>query len=275
MAFPLLTIRTEAKKSPTAKSRSFSVNLLGFLTADALREAVPDSGKPLRPVWIAYGASERESHPFTANLRGGRKAATQNDAFEIPKRSGFRWTAQKVPGGLITVAYLPELFHLEPVVPPDGHVRFVFAPPRWWIAEQAEDLAADFGDDAPDAARAALFCAYLDRRTPLPLVHDLRFHLRVYRAALEAPWTHRMPEERWQGGEAGFLGRGAEALGLDAPSACSIEEPELADFLVRQTSLYHKEEIRRGKTRIAAAGRLLPYPSEAPAQLRFDFAVAS
>jgi hypothetical protein len=275
MGFSTLTIRTEPRKDLNAKSRTFSVQLLGFLTADALWEPGTVSakgGSVRRPVWIAYAGTERESQPFTANLRAGRKAYAGDDALEIPKRAGHRWTFQKVPNGLVTVAYLPELFHLEPAKASAESIRFLFAPPVWWITEQAAALAADFGDEAEDAARAALFCAYLDRRTALPLVHDLRFHLQVYRAALTAGWTHQLVSSR-RGGEV-LVGCGAEAAGLDAPVACSVGESALTDFLIEQTSLYHQEEIRRGKTRIAAGGRLLPYPSEASVQLRLDFAVA-
>jgi hypothetical protein len=274
MRFPILTITPEAKKTSNGKTRAFSAHLLGFLTADPLWE-IGTSGNDsvLKPVWIAYCGSEREAHPFTANLRAGRKASNGNDAVVLPRSARFRWTAQKVPGGLVTVAYLPDLFHLEPVTPTGEAIRFVFAPPFWWIAAQAEDLRPDFGSDASAAARAALFCAFLDRRTPLPLVHDLRFHLQVYRAALASDWTHRMTEPCGRGGD-GFMARGAEASGLDAPVGVSVETSALADFLIQQTSLYQQEEIRRGKTRVPAGGRLLPYSREAAAQLRLDFAVA-
>jgi len=270
MDFTTLTIRTEPKKDPDAKTRTFSVQLLGFLAADALWEP-GGNGSACRPVWIAYAGTEREAHPFTANLRGGRKAATGSDVLEIARRSPHRWMAQKVPGGVVTVAYIPSLFHLDPVVQGAESVRFVFAPPRWWVSAQAEALAGDFGGEAWEAARAALFCAYLDRRTALPLVHDLRFHFQVYRAAGAAGWLHE--PSRCRGG-AVLVGRGAEASGLDAPIAFSVGQAALTEFLIAQTQLFHHEEIRRGKTRIPATGRLLPYPVEAPVQLCLDLAVA-
>jgi hypothetical protein len=271
MDFTTLTIRTEPKKDPDAKTRIFSVQLLGFLAADALWEP-GGNGSADRPVWIAYAGTEREAHPFTANLRGGRKAATGSDVLEFARRSPHRWRAQKVPGGVVTFAYIPSLFHLDPVDKKADPVRFVFAPPRWWVNAQAEDLARDFGDEAWEAARAALFCAYLDRRTALPLVHDLRFHLQVYRAAGAAGGL-RQPS-RCRGGGAVLVGRGAEASGLDAPFAWSVGQDALTEFLIEQTQLFHHEEIRRGKTRIPATGRLLPYPVAAPVQLCLDLAVA-
>jgi hypothetical protein len=250
MSFSTLTIETAPKKNASAKTRTFSVQLLGYMTADALWDPGGD-GSAERPVWLAYFGTERESHPFQANLRAGRKARSGGLLLELGRRL-HRWTFQKVPGGVVTVAYLPELFHLEPVGPLAEQLRFIFAPPRWWILQQADDLAAEFGENALDVARAALFSAYLDRRTPLPIIHDLRFHLQLYRAARESDWIYPLS----QGRGAVLKGRGAEALGLDAPLACSVGGPELSDFLAQQTSLYH-EEIRRGTTRIAAGRRLL------------------
>jgi hypothetical protein len=268
MGLPTLTIETGPRRNRSSKSRTFSVHFLGFLTANALWEPGGD-GSAERPIWLAYFGTDSESQPFTANLRGGKKArADAADIFEIPKRGGHRWVTQKVPNGLVTVVYLAELFHLEPKDPLPETARFVFAPPSWWIEEQAAELAGEFGDEAADTARAALFCAYLDRRTSLPLIHDLRFHLQVYRAALATDWTYPLSESRVQV----LRGRGAEASGLDSPLACSVAQQELSAFLIEQTSLY--QEALHGTTRIPAVGRLLSYPGTALAFPRLDSEVA-
>ncbi len=265
----LLRIAAEPKQgAPTTKTRTFSAHLLAILTADAFWDS-GGTGKAERPVWLAFFATESESQPFAANLRAGRKAVSPDLSIELPRRV-HRWSTQKVPGGLVTVAYLPDLFHIEPVTSFAEAVRFVFAPPRWWITEQAADLAGELGEDAPDAARAALFCAYLDRRTALPLVHDLRFHLQVYRAALTSGWAYPLANGR--GGV--FRGRGAEALGLDAPVACSVGQEELSAFLIEQTSLYHRKEIDHGATCVERAGRLLSFPCPTAPELRIDSEVA-
>ena len=151
-------------------------------------------------------------------------------------------------------------------------MRFVLASPHWWIDEQAAQLAPELGEDAADVARAALFCAFLDRRTPLPLVHDLRFHLQLYRAALGADWIH--PFTGAPRRQVVLRARGAEACGLDAPLACRVDQETLAAFLVEQTSLYHRAEIRRGTPRPAAGRPLLPYPAATSGQLRLDLEVA-
>ncbi len=167
-----------------AKSRAFSARLLGYLTADALWDG-GCSSSPRRPVWLSYFGTEQETRAVTANLRSGRTAEAGNLSFELPRKSGYRWLSQPLAGGVVMTAYLPALFDLEPVTPFVEEVRFVLAPPRWWLDGQAAALAADFGEDARDVARAALFAAYLDRRTRLPILADLRFQLRLYRAALE------------------------------------------------------------------------------------------
>ncbi len=271
LGFPTLALERQEGRGKGRKTRSFAVRLLGYLTADRLWDA-PAAGPAVHPVWIAYFGTDGESGPFTANFRVGREARTRNERFRIPKKAAHRWTAAKVPGGVVTVGYLPELFHLEPPGPfVDREVRFVLAPARGWLAEQAEALAAELGEDAPDAARAALFAAYLDRRTPLPLLRDLRFHLRLYRAALEQPWVLRPGESRTY---APLYAAGVEAAGLDHPLAVSASQEALAEFLVEQTTLYHREEARHGTTRFAADRRLLPCPATAPVQLRLDLAVA-
>jgi hypothetical protein len=267
MALPTLTIDTVLRKGGSKKSRAFSVHLLGYLSAPALWDARGDSSAE-RPIWLAYFGTDRESQPFTANLRGGRRARAGADLLEVPKRGRYRWVSQKVPNGIVTVCYLPELFHLEPKESFPEEARFVFAPPTWWVEEQAALLAEEYDEDARDVARAALFCAYLDRRTPLPLLHDLRVHLQVYRAALRTDWIFPFSESRVEI----LRGRRAEVSGLDAPLACSVNQQTLSAFLIDQTTLY--QEALHGTTRIAAVGRLLPYPGAPLARHRFDSEVA-
>jgi len=257
---PAFTIERLAADHPRRKTRIFSTRLLGYLTADALWN-VPRSGDLLRPVWLAYLGTDREAHPFTANLRAGARATAGREVVQLPKRAPHLWSTQKVPGGIVTVAYLPELFHLDPASPFDEQVRFVLAPPRGWIEEQAALLAPELNDAAADAARAALFCAFLDRRTPLPLVHDLRFHLQLYRAALDAGWTHRPPDSPY--GRGVLRARGTEIAGLDEPLACCVDQETLRAFLIEQTDLYHRG-LRGAGARGRGSRAALPHPLPDP-----------
>jgi hypothetical protein len=261
-----------SKKRNQPKSRVFSVRMLGYLAANALWDA-PTSGNHIRPAWIAYLATDQAMRPFTANFRGGRPATGDSSkTFAMPKKSAHRWVTQRVPGASVTLAYLPELFHLEPAMVED-HCRFIFAPPRWWVEAQAATLTAEFGDDAHDAARAALFTAFLDRRTPMPIVNDLRFHLQLYRAALEAGRNHP-----WAIGHLGchggcLSGSHHPGCGLDLPVAVNVSQSDLRRLIVEQTALFHQQELAAGRHRFAPPRQLLPLPSGQPEQLCLSFAI--
>jgi hypothetical protein len=234
MTFPTLTIEPSEKDK---KTRVFSARLLGFLTADRLWEA-PSSGSALRPAWIATFATEGEAQPFTTNLRAGRKATdNRGRTFQIAKKAVYRWQTRKVPGGAVTVAYLPELFHLEPARPDESPVRFVLAPPVTWLTEQAVRLEPEFGDEAEDAARAALFAAYLDRRTALPVIRDLRFHLQLYRAALK---EQKLSDDRQV-----LRGTGLQSCGLATPQAFLALQDGVEDFLIDQTARWRQQAAHR------------------------------
>jgi hypothetical protein len=262
MSFPELTI--EPSTTSRGKGRTFRARLLGYLTADGLWE-LGTGGSGVRPIWLAYFASVGASKPFTANLRAGRKARIEDrSSLQIPKSSPHRWTSQTVPGGVATVAYLPELLHLEPPVPFTETARFVLAPPALWVDEQAEALEAEFGEEARAAARAALFAAYLDRRTPLPLLRDLRFHLELYQAALGEPWVYEL------GDRSPAQAVGAGVCGLDAPLACAVDLETLGEFLTARTASFHRLHLapRRPEPVVDVAGAGQPF------QLALDLAFA-
>ncbi len=252
------------------KGTEFSVTLLAYFLPRSLMD-LGCASDAQRPAWVAYLGSEQEARAFTANFRSGRKAKTSYwPNLQLRKSDPYRVT--QVPaagGGILTTHVLPELFQLEPLMPGD-QVAFIFAPPTWWIESQAQELAADFGADAQDAARAALFTAYLDRRTEMPIVNDLRFHLALYRQALKQEWADLDDESAYR------YARGLATVGLD-PAALYIktDRDELATFLAAQTALYFEEEIRNGKNRIPADSRLLPLPDASPTQLCFNFGLGA
>ena len=274
-----LTITNEPKSKRRAgrrgivKSRRFQAKLLTYLTADPLWQ-LGQAGQALRPVWITYTASHEMGRAFTANLRGGRKAKITGsaDVLELPKSAPHRWLSERCCGGAtVTTAYLPELFELDPGESVE-RVAFVLMPPRRWLERQARALEPEFGGDAEDVARAALFAAFLDRRSPLPLIHDLRFQLQLYRAALDAPWTQAPRSERHARG--GLWVSASHACGLDAPQLVNVAHPQFEAFLKAQTARYFHQEIAHGTHRLRPDCRLLPYPSSPPRQLRLDLAVA-
>ena len=216
----LATLTLEVGRRSEAKTRVFSVRLLGYLLADGLWERT-GSGSVLQPAWIAYLGTDQESRAFTANFRAGpqgeglgrRLRAAEALAAPLDGGAGAgRRHHGRLPAG---------------AVPPrageaDGRGRSPSSSRRRGGGSRSRPrlLAGEFGDDAEDAARAALFAAYLDRRSHLPLVHDLRFHLQLYRAALRTPtWLQGPSASRW-GGRVCWYAHGAATAGLDLPLAC-------------------------------------------------------
>lgn len=273
MAFAILSMeRGRRRGRSTRTSKIFSAHLLGYLASHYFLEEPPPE-RTIRPLRISLFGSDLELRPFLANFRDGTKASTGSTPFQVLKTAGFRWTIQKVAGGAIATGYQPRFFHLEPTPSDDPRLRFIVAPPRRWVEEQAKALRPQMGDDAEDAVRAALFSAFLDRRTPLPILQDLRFQLRILRAAKDQPWHFPHEDGRRQG--AGLWGEGIEPCGLDDPFAVSVDPSTLEEFLIHHTSAFVREEnLRHGKARVPENCRLLPGSVSPATQLRFDFAVA-
>lgn len=274
MHLPNLSITYERKsKRRVVKSRRFQASLLTYLTCDSLWD-LGQAGKALRPVWITYMASHEMARAFTANLRGGRKAKVTgcSDVLEVPKSAPHRWLSERSAGGAtVTTAYLADIFELDPGEPQE-RIAFIMMPPCRWLDRQAEALEGEFHGDARDVARAALFAAFLDRRSPLPLVHDLRFQLQLYRAALDEPWTQAPRSDRYAQGA--LWVSASAACGLGAPRLVTVSHPTFEAFLKAQTARYFRKEIARGTHRLRPDRRLLPYPQSSPRQLCLDLAVA-
>ncbi len=266
-----LTVEPLGKKKRQGKSRAFSVRSLGWLAAPGLTEQPAAEGVTV-PVWLAYFGSEAETRAFTANLRAGRKVKEHGSTvLQLPRKVRYAMTWQRVPGGRITTFYLPELFDLEPAVPIEEKVRFILAPSTAWLEREAAALASRLREDSLEAAEASLFAAYLDRRLGLPLLADLGFQLRLFRAALEEDWT-AWPNGEWR---RAFAASSPLPAGLETALAVSSTVAELEAFVTRITRSHFEEEIRHGETRVPADCRLLPDADAPDSQLRLDLAVAS
>lgn len=194
------------------KGRSFSAELLGYATADALWEGGETDTNAVRPVYMTLALSEQEAGPFLANLRGGRVAKVGRDRsakrFELLRSAGYAFAIQRHPEGVLATAYLPELFRIDPGLVDPAGARFVVLPSSAWCATETTGLEVGAavehvralelvkaagatlersgGEPAALVPTSALFAAYLDRRVRAPLIPDLRFYLQVLLAALAA-----------------------------------------------------------------------------------------
>lgn len=255
------------------KSRLFRADVLCAVAAPDLWE-LGSTGKEntVRPVLLAYAATEHESRAFTANLRAGRAAVEEGShsyrvRFEIPRSAGFRFETYSRDGGTLTIAYLPSAFALQPGTAEQDAIKFLFMPPTWWVDREAATLP-DLGCDAREAALAAYFVAYLDRRSPLPIANDHRFHLELYRAARASNWCHE-PEGSPQQYDR-LYAEGSTTVGFEPPVLVSTTHEIFSAFLAEHTAKHlprQQEVVSHGKTRSASTGWLLPDSSGAPSQL--------
>ncbi len=171
------------------KGRSFSATLVACVEA---RDVVPRGNDTIRPVFMALAGTDQELRPFVANLRTGKKAEVstgyrRGDKYEILKSAGYQCTWQRTPKGTVVTLFAPDLFCLDPgMVDPKG-VTFCMLPSRAWLkpldVPVPKCVPADRADDV--RSLAALFVAYLDRRTRCPLVPDPRFYVNVLAGALD------------------------------------------------------------------------------------------
>jgi hypothetical protein len=170
-ALPYLTIG----KKDDPKGKTFTAHYVASIQATGL--CPPAGNGTVRPVLVAYAGSSSAVRAFTANLRAGLAAATTDRRFELLRSLGYTYQlTSPATGQALAVAYLPDLFHLQPGVQERDALRFVSAPPRWWLDRQEELLAPEFGSLARDHALAMAFVARLDVRTPLPIANDPEFH---------------------------------------------------------------------------------------------------
>lgn len=293
---------TFAIESKNGKGRSFSVYALGYATANgAWRPLSISPERRHRPVFIAYAQTEQECRAFTANLRKGRPFQTKGrfggrDAeLDMPRSAGYRWCYQKAEGGVLIVsAMLPQFFALDSGML-EERIRFVFAPPRWWVIREAA------AGRPREEAIASYFAAFLDRRSGMPIIRHPGFHRRLLEAARREPW--------FQPASGGSTSPGAVYSWPDIAGPAGLEEVALVDvthevfeaFLAEQTSRFaaelpawleeEPEEAREqlseigilqlqghplregtfGAIRIEGGGGLLPDPDAAHTQLRlFD-----
>lgn len=215
--YPRLEIVTDNDES---KGRTFQAALVGMLESDRTWDNKPQNS--IRPVWMSFAASTGEIGPFLANVRMGKKIRSYHSSFrgdqmDLLKSAGFEYITQRMSNGTVAVtAYLPDLFRMNPGMVDPERIQFILLPPLSWVRDtrlpEADVRAASehvfrmfpkgvVGKAAlmTMAPLASLFCAYLDRRTELPIINDLRFHLQIFMGALhEGLANFPTPGDRWR-----------------------------------------------------------------------------
>lgn len=253
-----------------SKGRSFSAMVLAYATGSGLWEG--GAAETTRPVFLQLACSEAEARPVLANLQAGRKAVmrgeeclSKGDRVELLRSAGYVFRQQRFAEGVILTAYLHELFVFDPGLVDQAGVRFVLMPPRARLdaeaarfdrgAVEAHVRRLGYASEDPRlwcwlAPMAALFCAALARRSPLPIPPDPRFWAQLYCAALAtglASWgisTRYGNPDRGTFGEAGALGfREVDtgAVGLAPGVACMVSHALLEQLLAEQVTLFERK----------------------------------
>ena len=253
------------------KGRTFRAHLFNYLTANSLWDCGAN-GKAHRPVYLAYAATDQEARAFTANLRTGRRAIVRNaygggdGTIEILKSSGHRFVFERRNGTTIVTAFLPELFELDPGLLGE-EVSFVWAPPTWWVDREVRAPALEPfpADERRELVLAGHFAAFLDRRTPLPILSDPAFHRQLYRAARNESWFIEPAGYPLNPGRLFIYPD--ELVGLELAALIDVDHAAFEDFLRRETTTYYENEVPHGTHRIASCRRLLPDPATVGTQL--------
>ncbi len=224
-------------------SRAFSVRLVGYVTADPMWELGRSGAKARRPVWLSYMGTEAQVRAFTANARKGRRLQrvegrfNDHETLEVPKSARFRCEVQRIGESSVATLYHPELCSIEPMVPDAQRIDFLSVIPAKWVDRQV-DAAHAVGtvppEDVRDAIVAARAAACLDRRCPLPIVGDLAFHLRLYRAGLEVGLFRE--EARTSYGMPQIVPDAIPAV--ERVVACCATQEAFAELLKRETAAY-------------------------------------
>ncbi len=188
------------------KGRAFSALYMASVQADSLWSGGQATTDNLRPVWLLVATTDDQVRPFMANLRLGRKAAFVSDRsamikrdvgrVELLKSARYRVETQRTPHGTAALAFLPELFALDPgMVDPEG-LSFCMLLAQKDVDEQVKGWDVDgamahlgrikfhrLASQREQIARllplAPSFAAYVDRRTRCPLIKDTRFYAQL------------------------------------------------------------------------------------------------
>lgn len=244
------TLTIAPRATGNGKGRTFKVSLLGFVTADGYHDK--GSSRAYRPVYLSVAESDAQVRAFVANLRTGREAEVRDAAgnllpkmLETPRGLGLRWHFKKMekPAGVtVATGYLPGLWDLDPGILQED-IRFLFAPPRWWVARE---LQAPSIQALPEAIRreaviGQLFAAFLDKRSPLPIVPDPLFHRRLYVAARGLTWF-ALPDGSKDWSPRMFRFPDTAADGLELVAGVKVSHDLFEEFLRKETARYFAEE---------------------------------
>lgn len=193
-------MRVTIETGSESKGRSFEFELLGYAVCDRLQ---PMSNNNQRPFFAVLAMSDAVVGPVRANILTGRPFGAQDryirkrkgEWFEFLKSQRWAWEPQKVAEGTLVTIYRPDLMTPDPgFVDPDMITFGVLVDHAWVAASESHnpltpeqrahlaelrDWLCGLPAIEPDEflKHVPLICAYLDRRTRVPLVQDRVFQV--------------------------------------------------------------------------------------------------
>ncbi len=184
------------ERAREGKGRTFSANLLAYVTADSLWSGGTTDVNAIRPVWMTFACSPGEARAFMANLQAGKKAIIGDQknwsrkkapCIELLRSADYVYQQQRFAEGTVVTVYLQSLFVLDPgMVDPQAGIRFVILPPM------AGDEVEECLEDKPSEADlrtidrlAPIFASFVDRRSRAPLIPDPMFYRLLLLRCLE------------------------------------------------------------------------------------------
>lgn len=274
------TLSIEDERSKEGKGRKFRAAMLGYIRADMLWEGGMTATNNLRPVYLTLAGTESALRPFLANMRKGRKVhiiregsyrTAVDGRVELLKSAGYDFVWHRGKSLSLVTAYQVDLFNADPGMIDHETIKFISAPPRWWVDAQGEKLPAadvarvqahlrrlgvgaqsghlplpiDLDELRPFIAAAAHFSLYLDKRTRRPLINDLTFTTQLYLASLHHGAASYTNGYGWAWGVHGwavnhdhFDGYSLGKLGFFPPVVVSLSQDDMDRFLAQQIKLW-------------------------------------
>lgn len=257
-----MEVTIEAAEKGKSKGRSFSFELVAYVSIPYFEHHESNH----RPIYMVGAMTDASLAPVRANLMMGRRFGVASHgsfypSFELLKSRPYVFEVQRYPEGSFLTAYLPQPLLPDPgFVDPDT-IAFAMIPQQTWAAEMRaklgeaeiqrairhvetvlpkdEHFSRDRGDTNLEelVSIAPLFATYLDHRTRVPLVPDVRFYAQLLVRLLRDGAAYRTPRDSF--GHSRVKTYGLPAVGLLEPvfMACNhtdfdvIAAEESARFL--------------------------------------------
>lgn len=206
------------RQSKEGKTRSFEARVVGMTISNMAPWVKPNDDKLIQPVSVLIVGDDSSVRAVVANLRTGRrcwltdrKRNTVRNKQPYPSLdltgTKYQYLFQQFDEGTICHVYSIDLYNQDPgMIDPDD-IQFIAPVPKQWVEEQQQYLQAidpelkswaikeftkvckpqslksehewqSIADSIVECA--AMTCVYLDRRTRIPILPDLRFQVRLF-----------------------------------------------------------------------------------------------